>query len=210
MNSHHACDRHAPPAPEPGLILEGHSRTLAHAMLSADLRSEMRTPATPLNGELTIVRPATSADADLLVRWHADPDVAEFWDGKTFTREQILGRLNRSGVDAYVIEAAGEPVGYVQAWFGAAADECGIDMFIIPSARGRGFGPDSARTLAQYLVHETGRTRVTVDPYLWNDRAVRAWRRAGFRPVEKRAPDHEHAHAWLLMTFDPALSGPDR
>jgi len=173
------------------------------------LRSEIRTPATPLNGELTIVRPATSADADLLVRWHADPDVAEFWDGKTFTREQMLRRLNRSDVDAYVIEAAGEPVGYVQAWFGAA-DECGIDMFIIPSGRGRGFGPDSARTLAQYLVHATGSTRVTVDPYLWNDRAVRSWRSAGFRPVEERAPDHEHVHAWLLMTFDPAISGPDR
>ena len=169
----------------------------------------MRTSAIPLEGKLTIVRPATPADLDLLVEWHADPGVAEFWDGKTFAREEMLARLARPNVDAYVIEAAGEPVGYLQAWFGEAPDECGIDMFLVPSARGRGLGPDSARALAQHLVRETGRTRVTVDPYLWNVRAVRAWRKAGFRPIEERDPDHEHPHAWLLMMFDPGASGRD-
>jgi aminoglycoside 6'-N-acetyltransferase len=164
----------------------------------------MRTPPTPLVGELTVVRQAIAFDVDLLVRWHADPAVAEFWDGETFTREEMVARLARLDVDAYVIEAGGEPVGYLQAWFGDDRDDCGIDMFLTPEARGRGLGPDSARTLARYLLREAGRTRVSVDPYLWNDRAVRAWKKAGFRPVEEREPDDEHLHAWLLMTFDPA------
>ena len=46
-----------------------------------------------------------------------------------------------------------------------------------------------------------GRTRVTVDPYLWNERAVRGWLKGGFRPVEERGPDDEHLHPWLLMEF---------
>lgn len=46
--------------------------------------------------------------------------------------------------------------------------------------------------------------RVTVDPYVWNERAIRAWKKAGFRPVEEREPDDEHSAAWLLMTLEPA------
>jgi aminoglycoside 6'-N-acetyltransferase len=78
-------------------------------------------------------------------------------------------------------------------------------MFLVPSARARGLGPDAARTLTQYLLGEGGRQRVTVDPNLSNERAVRGWRKAGFRPVEERDPDDEHLHRWLLMEFDPAL-----
>lgn len=164
----------------------------------------MRSSRTPLTGELTAVRQATRADADRLVGWHADPAIAEFWDGETFTREEMLVRLTRPDVDAYVIESAGEPVGYLQAWFGESPDECGIDMFLVPTARGRGLGPDAARTLAIYLLRTTGRTRVTVDPYLWNERAVRAWQKAGFRSIEQRERDEGHAHAWLLMAMDSA------
>src|SRR5437867_5893684 len=80
----------------------------------------VRVPSKPLEGELTVVRPATLDDADLLVGWHADPGVAEFWDGETFTRGEMLARLARTDVDAYVVESAGEPVGYLQAWFGDA------------------------------------------------------------------------------------------
>jgi aminoglycoside 6'-N-acetyltransferase len=164
----------------------------------------MRNALTPLAGELTVVRPATASDVDLLVEWHADPAVAAFWDDRTFTREEMLARLARFDVDAYLIEAAGKPVGYLQAWFDDEAANCGIDMFLIPSARGRGLGPDSARALARFLLHEAGRMRVTVDPYVWNERAIRAWKKAGFRPVEKREPDDEHSAAWLLMTLEPA------
>jgi aminoglycoside 6'-N-acetyltransferase len=143
-------------------------------------------------------------DVDLLVRWHADPDVARFWDGKTYSREQILARLARPHVHAYIAEADGEPVGYLQAWFGETADTGGLDMFLIPPARGQGLGPDAARTLARHLLNEGGRQLITVDPYIWNEQAVRGWQKAGFRPVEEREPDDEHPYRWLLMEFNPA------
>jgi aminoglycoside 6'-N-acetyltransferase len=147
------------------------------------------------------VREATEGDADLLVAWHADPEVARFWDGETFTRDEMLERLQRREVEPYVVEADGTPVGYVQAWQEGDGLEGGIDMFLIPEARGRGLGPEAARVLVARLLGERGWRRVTVDPYLWNDSAIRAWRRAGFRDVEEREPDEEHTAHWLLMEY---------
>jgi aminoglycoside 6'-N-acetyltransferase len=159
-------------------------------------------PRIRLRGELTWLRPATTADADLLVRWHADPDIARYWDGETFTREEMLARLDRPEVDPYVVEEDDQPIGYLQAHFPGASTDAGLDMFLVPSARGRGLGPDAARTLVTYLLQETGRTRVTVDPYLSNEGAIRAWGKAGFLPVEEREPDDEHTDAWLLMATE--------
>lgn len=157
---------------------------------------ERRRPEAPLRGELAVVRPATVADAELLVRWHLEPEVARYWDDETYSVEEMRDRLARGDVDPFIVEEGGEPVGYLQAWFDG--DDCGLDMFLVPEARGRGLGPDAARTLTRHLLAE-GRDRITVDPYLWNETAIRAWARAGFRPVEEREADEEHPHRWLLM-----------
>jgi len=77
----------------------------------------------------------------------------------------------------------------------------GLDMFLIPSARGRGLGPDAAHAMARHLVDERGRTRVTVDPYAWNEAAVRAWVRAGFVEVSRHEAGGEYTAPWILMEF---------
>ena len=152
-----------------------------------------------IRGEATVIRPAEVRDVDLLVAWHGDPEVARYWDHERFTRQEMLARLRRAEVDAFVVEADGEPVGYLQAWW--EGDAGGIDMFLVPAARGRGLGPDAARAIACHLRDERGWRRVTVDPYLWNEPAIRAWRRAGFRDVDEHEPDEEHTGRWLLMEF---------
>jgi aminoglycoside 6'-N-acetyltransferase len=160
----------------------------------------MRRPDAPLRGTTTVVRRAGVRDAELLVAWHADPEVARYWDDETFTREEMLVRLARSDVDPYVIEHEDVPIGYLQAWFDdATPDEAGLDMFLIPAARDHGLGPDAARTLARWLLDPGGMRRVTVDPYVSNERAIRAWAKAGFEPVEERPPDDEKTTSWLLM-----------
>ena len=172
------------------------------------MRTSHRVPEAPLHGDHVVVRAATLDDAEMLVRWHLDPDVRRFWDGRTFTDDEMAARLARPQVDAYIVEADGEPVGYLQAWFGDTVEVAGLDMFLIPTARGRSLGPDAARTLAKYLITHAGRKRITVDPYLWNERAVRGWLKAGFRPIKEREPDDEHRDRWLLMEFDPAEAAP--
>ncbi len=161
-----------------------------------------RVPDAALRGQLVVVRPGVADDADLLVAWHADPEVAPYWDNKVFTREEMLVRLARPDVDPYIVEESGEPIGYLQAWFDNSIGDAGLDMFLIPRARDGGLGPDAARTLARWLLTSGVRYRLTVDPYLSNKRAIRAWTKAGFRPVAQREPDHEHTEAWLLMESD--------
>src|SRR5262245_27163572 len=108
------------------------------------------------------------------------------------------GGLARAEVDAYIVEAEGRPVGYLQAW--REGEEGGLDMFLVPDARGRGYGPDSARAVARALLQQ-GWPRVTVDPYVWNERAIAGWKKAGFETVEEHPADEEHPVAWLLMEF---------
>jgi RimJ/RimL family protein N-acetyltransferase len=167
----------------------------------------------PVYGQLTVVRPATDDDVDRLVAWHADPEVSRYWDDETFTPEQMRERLEREPVDAWIIEADGEPVGYLQAWWevgeGPAeqptdADEPrrgGLDGFLVPAARGRRLMPDAARALARSLL-EAGWQYVTVDPYAWNEQALRGWANAGFIEVSRHDPDADHVAPWVLMRFD--------
>src|SRR3954452_7173364 len=138
-----------------------------------------------VHGERTSLRPAAEDDIDRLVAWHADPEVARYWDDETFTREERAERLPRDDGDAGIVQAGGEPIGFLQTHPG------GLDMFLIPSVRSRGLGPDAARALTEHLLAQ-GRRRVTVDPYAWNEGAVRAWQRAGFFEVARHPPDEEH------------------
>lgn len=152
-------------------------------------------PGIAIRGELTALRRADAGDVDRLVAWHADPEVSRYWDDETFTSEEIEERLARPEVEAWIVEEAGEPVGYLQ------VHPDGLDMFLVPAARGRGLGPDAAHAMARHLLGERGRARVTVDPYAWNEGAVRAWRRARFVEVSRHPPDDEHTAEWILMEF---------
>jgi len=147
-----------------------------------------------VHGQLTSLRPADVADVDRLVAWHADPEVSRYWDDETFTRAEMEARLARTDVEAWIVEEAGEPVGYLQ------TNAEGLDMFLIPADRGRDLGPDAARAMARHLIGQ-GRTRVTVDPYAWNEGAVRAWVRAGFVEVSRHPADDGHSAEWVLMEF---------
>ena len=150
-----------------------------------------------VRGKRTSLRPATPDDVERLVAWHADPDVARYWDGETFTPAEMAQRLALGDVDPWIVESVdGEPVGYLQTHPG------GLDMFLVPSARGRGLGPDAARAMAEHLLVSGSHARVTVDPYEWNDAAIRAWQRAGFVEVLRgHPPDEDHRAAWLLMEY---------
>ncbi|MFD8686102.1 GNAT family N-acetyltransferase [Streptomyces sp. NPDC059651] len=138
-----------------------------------------------LDGVLTRLVPVTEGDLDLLARWFASPDFVEHWDGVPKSRDEVaekyIGR-RRPRVESFLVLAQGTPVGYAQYWH-AGVEEGGIDMVLGPDARGRGLGPDAARALLAHLGGSLGWRRVTVDPVRENLRAVRAWGKAGFRPV---------------------------
>jgi aminoglycoside 6'-N-acetyltransferase len=126
------------------------------------------------------IRAAKDDDAPLVAAWHADPEVSRYWDDETFTVEQVRERLRRARVDAWIVEEDGDPVGFLQSWWDEDEPRRGgLDGFLVPAARGRGIMPAAARELAERLLAE-GWAAVTVDPYVWNEAAIRAWARAGF------------------------------
>jgi len=154
------------------------------------------------SGRQTVTyRRATQSDVPRLVAWHADPDVARYWDGETFTDDEVRARLERPDVEMWIVEEDGVPVGHLQSWWEAGSPRRGgIDGFVVPAARGRGIMPRAARMLSRDL-RAQGWSEVTVDPYTWNARAIRAWRRAGFVEASRHPPDDEHSSEWTLMRF---------
>jgi RimJ/RimL family protein N-acetyltransferase len=147
-------------------------------------------------------RAATDEDAAMLAGWYADPDVSKYWDGRTYDEAELVDRLHREDVDAWIVEEDGVPVGYLQSWWEPDPPKRGgLDGFLIPSARGRGIMPAVARQLASDLL-ANGWTQVTVDPYAWNESAVRAWARAGFVEVSRHPAGGEHTAPWVLMRFE--------
>jgi len=152
-----------------------------------------------IHGRLTVLRPATSDDIDLLVGWHEDPDVNRWWDRRPLTHEEVAAKYvgcRSPGVEAFIVESGGEPIGYLQWWLDDEPGHAGLDMFLVPNARHHGLGPDAALAAVEAL-RELGFTRITVDPLVDNERAIRAWRKAGF--VEEREFDGEDGRALLMV-----------
>ena len=159
-----------------------------------------------IRGRRTTLRPVTPDDLDLLVGWFSDPGVYAFWGGAPLDRERVAREFTDTpdpDMEPFIVEEGGRPIGYLQYWYAGGrpdADAGGIDLVLIPSARGQGLGPDAARAMVDYLIRERGWRRVTVDPAVDNAAAIRAWARAGFKPAYEQ-PDHPDGPA-LIMAID--------
>ncbi|MFF4172790.1 GNAT family N-acetyltransferase [Streptomyces sp. NPDC001744] len=163
------------------------------------------TPTGGIAGGTTSLVPAAEERLPLLAGWFADPEFVRGWGGRPLTREEVAAKYTgrrRPAVVSLLVLVGVEPVGYAQ-YVPAGPREGGIDMVLLPRVRGRGHGPDAARALVQHLRAVVGWDRVTVDPEASDRRAVRAWSKAGFRPVGTRG-------SRLLMECGPAHDDPPR
>lgn len=167
-----------------------------------------------IRGELTVLRPATPADLDLLAGWFADPGFYEDWGGRPRPREEVAEKHiggRAPGVESMIVEENGEPVGFIQYHVAPQRPNMGgIDLVLLPDARGRGLGSDAVEALAQFLMAEKGWRRVTVDPLATNLRAIAFWFRNGFRPTGMmQSPDgpsllmiRYRVHPWMHRLRD--------
>ena len=81
----------------------------------------------------------------------------------------------------------------------------GIDQFIgEPDLVGRGHGPRFIRAFVDGLFRR-GAPRVVTDPDPTNVRAIRAYMKAGFRPLGERDTIFGRV---MLMAYDPLTDGP--
>jgi aminoglycoside 6'-N-acetyltransferase len=138
------------------------------------------------------------------------PEVAPWWLGTRGLDGTVTDLFSPDEHDAmFAIELDGEVVGCIQYSEEPDPDyrSAGIDILVAGEWLGRGLGSDALRTLARYLFEERGHHRLTIDPAAANERAIRAYRRVGFRPVGvMRAYERGTDGTWhdgLLMDLLP-------
>ena len=149
-----------------------------------------------------ILRPLEPGDVAELRRIRRTPEVTRWWDaleeGFPLTDEPEATRLT--------IEIDGAIAGMVQ--FNEENEpkyrHASIDLFVDPSLHGRGVGTEAIRRVVRILIEERGHHRITIDPATENVAALRAYERAGFKPVgvmrqSERDADGKGWHDSLLM-----------
>lgn len=158
-----------------------------------------------LRGERVVLRPLAEEDAPRLAELGSRPEVARWWPGLTVEHVLEKARGEDEGVTGFAVVVDGEVAGLVQYYEEDDPDyrHAGIDLFLGVPWHGRGLGVDVVRTMALHLVRDRGHRRLVIDPAAANERAIRCYEKAGFRPVgvmREHWRDGEGVwRDWLLM-----------
>ncbi len=162
--------------------------------------------------------PVTPDHYKLLDGWLRAPHMREWWGDPDeelgFIRDMVEGR---DSTRPFLIALDGEPIGYIQYWFigqhqnqtwtrdnpwltELPSEAIGVDLSIGEAALlSRGIGSAALRIFARRL-HDDGYRTIVIDPDPCNERAVRAYTKAGFRPIPQLQGRTGDA---LIMQFDP-------
>lgn len=146
-------------------------------------------------------RPVTQGDFSTLLAWLSAPHMREWWGDPEeelgFIRDMVEGR---DSTRPFLITLADEPIGYIQYWFigdhqnetwtrdhpwlsELPSDAIGVDLSIgRADLLSQGLGSSALKAFVARLRDE-GYETIIIDPDPGNRRAVRAYVKAGFRPV---------------------------
>ena len=138
-----------------------------------------------LTGRAVTLRPGRRGDAARLRAILAEPSVSRWW-GDPDPVEELEASLRSDGPTVLlVVEIDGEVAGGIQ--YHEEDDpqyrHAGIDIYLGTRFQGRGAGCEAVGLLASFLFTCRGHHRITIDPAVANDRAIRCYARVGFRPV---------------------------
>ena len=154
------------------------------------------------------IRSLTEEDFPLLLKWLTDERVLEFYEGrdKKYTLDEIKKHFSEEWEDEVlrvIIEYQGMPIGYGQIYkmYDKLYDEYnyprsneivyGMDQFIgEPNYWNKGIGTKYTRMVFDFLKKERNVDAVILDPHKNNLRAIRMYKKAGFRIIED-LPEHE-------------------
>ncbi len=147
-------------------------------------------------------RRITPEDAENLVRWQSEEEVAAWWwDHQDEPRDKLIGEWVANLFDPtdetarYVISVDGHDIGEIQDYkladYPEAAAEVGIsnsagvDMLIgEPGWRNRGIGTAVLRKYVDEVVFSRPRVETCIiDPHPENKRAIRCYEKVGFKYV---------------------------
>lgn len=166
-------------------------------------------------GEVIVrLRPAHRGDWDLIRSWLARPDIEAWWGPRSATEAEVNIALGSGHALSRIIEANGAPVGYAHAvdatmWGEELPDDLepgtwDLDLFIASEEhRGRGVGHVALAKLKEEVFSTTLATSVCVFPSIRNERAVRAYEKAGFK-WKRVWNDPLMGPSWFMIAERPA------
>jgi len=164
---------------------------------------------TTIHGEHIVLRPIQEADYPLLAKWGQDPELGRLLEGDyprslddcpAWHRKIISSRHRQLwGIQL----AAGGLIGDVEldhiAWRSGDAE-----LRIRIGERqhwGRGYGTEAVRLLLSHAFSSLNLKRVYLRVFSFNERAIRCYRKAGFRRegmLVRRAPDGQRRTVLLM------------
>lgn len=138
------------------------------------------------------LRPATDGDWGMIRRWLAEPAVIRWWGPKATTEAEVMVAMGSSAALSRIIEVDRKPIGYAHALDAALLGEdlpggvevgtWDIDLFVASAEyRGRGVGARALELIRDEVFETTLAPAVSIFVSVGNERAVRAYEKAGFR-----------------------------
>lgn len=170
---------------------------------------------TTLDGDVVRLRPATTDDIPRLAEIRQHPDVYRHWRGG----DDLVAAVEEDFAEKDTIKLAIELDGRVVGWIQWEAEEepdyrhASMDIYVDADLHGRGVGTDAVRTLARHLIADHGHHRLTIDPAVHNEAAIRCYTKVGFRPVgvqrqAERGPDGTWHDSLLMDMLADELTSP--
>lgn len=149
-----------------------------------------------LDGDRVVLRRHVPENLEAFLRWYADPEVARltrYQDGpmrrdeiERFFHARALGPETLAM--AIHVRGTGRLIGTCA--FSQLDPDNGSALYHItigePDAWGRGYGTEATRLMVRHAFETLGLHRVALSVFAFNERAIRAYRRVGFR-TEGRA-----------------------
>ena len=164
-------------------------------------------------GEGVRLRPALRSDWDMIRGWLARSDIEAWWGPRSATEAEVRIALGAGHALCRIILSSGAPVGYAHAidamaWGDELPDDLvpgtwDLDLFIASEEhRGKGVGQAALAQLKGEVFSTTLAAAVCVFPSIRNERAVRAYERAGFR-WQRIWNDPHMGPSWFMIAERP-------
>lgn len=135
-----------------------------------------------LQGPLVTLRDPRASDLEAITAVLAEPEVAEWWVG--YDAEKVRAELIGEPQTTRIIEVDQQAVGALLVIRGEDPEypTTVMHIFLATASRGRRIG-EEAMALAIRHEFSQGISRITLDPNVKNEGAIRSYERLGFRRI---------------------------
>jgi aminoglycoside 6'-N-acetyltransferase len=136
----------------------------------------------PLVGERVKVRDLAPEDVPPLIAMRREPEIVKWWGAGKDDWPADMGPDDQLLAIVVNDELAGHIEMYEEIedpdWRFAT-----LDIFVRPDLIGKGYGTGALKLLIEYLSEKRGHHRITIDPSVDNEAAIRSYTKVGFEPV---------------------------